>query len=419
MTSQILTLPGWIWANIRFKPFSALLSVFLMVTGLSLVLTATYLRSQIENRFARDMQGIDLVVSGKGSPLQIILSTVFHLDTPTGNIPLSAVNTFEKHMMVRKVIPVSLGDNYAGYRIIGTRPDYVLHYGATFDAGDVFSAPMEVVAGSLVAQEKSLHIGDKIIGAHGLTDSGDMHEDHPYTIVGILQPTGTVLDRLILTSLDSVWSVHGHAAHHETADSEKEHPHAHDHKPAHEATEDDREVTALLITYKTPLATTQLPRWVNNQTDFQAASPVFEMTRLNKLLGTGEVLLKYFGFALLCFAVGCLLAASFSTVRERYYDIALLRAVGASRRRIFMYVMAEVAFISAAGIFFSGAVTYGMVSLIAQWLRRSRNILIDVNMSLLDMHLMATVFMIAVAAGAFAAVKAYRLNVIRILTRGM
>lgn len=427
MTSQVLTLPRWVWANIRFKPLSAVLAVFLMVTGLSLVLTATYLRGQIENRFVRDMQGIDLVVSGKGSPLQIVLSSVFHLDTPTGNIPLASVDLFKKQMLVKNVIPVSLGDNYDGYRIVGTRADYIQHYKADFSSGGMFEAPMEVVLGSLVAQEKALQIGDKIVGAHGLTGHDDLHANHPYAVVGILKPTGTVLDRLVMTPLESVWQVHGHEHHgsDEGHDDDEVHDHGHHHDEheteegtAHPARE-HLEVTALLITYKSPLATAQMPRWVNSETDYQAASPVFEMTRLNKLMGTGEVLLKYFGFALVCFAIASLLIASLFTVRERYYDIALLRAVGASRRRVFGYVMAEVAFIAAVGVALSGLLTYVLISFIAKWLMQSKNILIAVDISLLDIKLMSVVFLVAVLAGAFAAFKAYRLNVIQILTRGV
>lgn len=424
MTTQPLTLSRWLWAHIRFKPFSALLSIFLLVTGLSLVLTVSYLREQVDNSFTRDMQGIDLVVSSKGSPLQIVLSSVFHLDTPTGNIPLAAVQQFEKHMMVKKVIPVSLGDNYEGYRIIGTRPDYIQHYRADFAAGTMFAAPMEAVVGSLVAQRQSLHPGKKIYGAHGLAGSGDMHADHPYTVVGILNPTGTVLDRLVLTPLESVWDVHGHAHHDiddDTHDHQHEHGHEHheDHAKHEENTPDHLEVTALLLTYKSPLATVQMPRWVNSETDFQAASPVFEMMRLNKLLGTGETLLKYLGFVLLLFALSSLLIASFFTVRERYYDIALLRAAGASRQRVFWYIMAEVFLIAAAGVFFSGFLTYVLVACSAEWLMQSRNILIEVDIALLDIRLMVTVFMLAVLAGVFAAFKAYRLNVIQVLTRGV
>jgi putative ABC transport system permease protein len=425
MTSQVLTLPRWVWANIRFKPLSAVLAIFLMVTGLSLVLTATYLRGQIENRFVRDMQGIDLVVSGKGSPLQIVLSSVFHLDTPTGNIPLASVDLLKKQMLVKNVIPVSLGDNYDGYRIVGTHPDYIKHYKADFSAGDMFEAPMDVVLGSLVAHEKALQIGNAIVGAHGLTGHDDLHASHPYTVVGILKPTGTVLDRLVMTPLESVWQVHGHE-HHRSDDGHEEeagHDHHHDEHgteegAAHPARE-HLEVTALLITYKSPLATAQMPRLVNSETDYQAASPVFEMTRLNKLMGTGEVLLKYFGFALVCFAIASLLIASLFTVRERYYDIALLRAVGASRRRVFGYVVAEVAFIAAAGVTLSGLLTYVLISFIAKWLMQSKNILIAVDISLLDIRLMGVVFVVAVLAGAFAAFKAYRLNVIRVLTRGV
>lgn len=426
MTGQALTLSRWIAANVRFKPFSALLSIFLLVAGLTVVLTATYVRGQIDHRFTRDIQGIDLVVSGKGSPLQIVLSAVFQLDTPTGNIPLSAVGLLEQQRLVKSAIPLSLGDNFDGYRIVGTRAAYLALYRAEFLSGRVFKAPMEVVLGSAVAKTKGLKLGDTILGAHGLTGSGDMHADAPYTVVGILKPTGAVLDRLVVTPLESVWQAHGH--HHdggttEAAAVDRDHDANHDHHEEHAETDvalqPPLEVTAVLLTYKSPLAMSQIPRWINAETDYQAASPVFEMTRLNKLLGTGEALMKYFGYALLCFALASLLISSFFTVRERHFDIALLRAVGASRGRIFAYVMAEVSLIALAGILCSGLLTYGLVSLLAKWLLQSKNIVMDVDVSLLDVRLMCAVFVAALAAGAFAAVRAYKLNAIRILTRGI
>lgn len=423
MTSQVLTLPRWIWANIRFKPFSALLSVFLLVAGLTLVLTATYVRGQIDHRFTRDIQGIDLVVSGKGSPLQIVLSSVFHLDAPTGNIPLSAVEMLEKQRLVKKAIPLSLGDNFEGYRIVGTRAAYLDLYQATFASGGIFDAPMEVVLGSAVAKARVLKLGDTIVGAHGLTGSGDVHADSPYTVVGILKPTGTVLDRLVITPLESAWEVHGHEHHHRHHDDDDDRDEAahdhHEHHDEHQAEEGDHlEVTAILLTYKSPLAIAQMPRWVNGETAYQAASPAFEMTRLNKLLGTGETLTKYFGYALLAFALVSLWISSFFTVRERHYDIAVLRAVGASRCRIFGYVMAEVAFLAFTGILASAILTCGLVYFLAQWLMQTKNILIEAEAGLLDVQLMLMVFAAALFAGVFAAVRAYKLDVVRILMRG-
>ena len=111
---------------------------------------------------------------------------------------------------MKAAIPLALGDNYNGFRITGTRASYVARYGAVLAQGQMFAAPMEVVLGSDVARAFAVKIGDKIVGAHGLVNSDDLHTDSPYAVVGILQPTGSVLDRLVLTPIESVWHVHEH-----------------------------------------------------------------------------------------------------------------------------------------------------------------------------------------------------------------
>lgn len=309
-------------ANIKFKPLSAIFNVMLLAMGIAVILTLIHLNDQFDKRFAKDLQGIDLVVSGKGSPLQIILSNVFHIDIPTGNIPLDEVDKLKANPLIKSAIPVALGDNYNGYRIVGTNPDYIAHYKGELAHGNLFSDEMQVVLGSEVAAKHKNKVGDKIVGAHGLVNSDDLHTDHPYTVVGILKPTGTVLDRLVLTPVESVW--HVHEEHHHDGDE----------------AEGEREITALLISYKSPLAAAQLPRLINSSSSMQAASPAFEVARLNKLMGTGGDILSAFGVLLIGFSTFGLFITLYNAVNERKYDIALMRSLGATRGRIAFAVLA-------------------------------------------------------------------------------
>ena len=162
----------------------------------------------------REAAGIDLVVGAKGSPLQIVLAGVYHADVPPGNIPLAAVEELARDPRVREVIPMAMGDSFRGFRIVGTVPAFVAHYAARLHAGGLWAAPLEAVLGSEAAQRTGLAVGSSFAGSHGLAEGGGEHGDRAYRVVGVLAPTGTVIDRLVLTGMDSVWAVHdahGHA----------------------------------------------------------------------------------------------------------------------------------------------------------------------------------------------------------------
>jgi len=220
----------------------------------------------------------------------LILSSVFHLDFPNGNIPLAEAEKLKANPLVQSAIPIALGDNYHSFRIVGTTHDYIRHYDGKLAAGRLYDAQMEAVLGSEVAEKNKLKPGDKIIGAHGLVNSDDLHTDFPYTIVGILQPTGTVIDRLVLTPVESVWHVH-------------EHPDADDaEEVAYKKAHPEKEITALLIAYKTPMAAVVLPRLVNKTSSMQAASPAFETARLLKILGVGSDAVELFAGVLIAIA---------------------------------------------------------------------------------------------------------------------
>ena len=243
----------------------------------------------------RDAAGIDLVIGAKGSPLQLILSTVFHIDIPTGNISVADAGQVIAEPVVKRAIPLALGDSYKTFRIVGTNPAYIDLYSASLNTGRLWNAPQEAVVGAEVARITGLRPAAMFAGSHGLTEGGGGHADHPYTVVGVLKPTGSVIDRLIITSVESVWRVHEHAQ--STVAPSKDHDHA-DH-------EDGKEVTAYLIQYATPLAAASFPRIVNANSGLQAASPAMETARLFNLLGFGVAAMKAFALIMmLCAAMG-------------------------------------------------------------------------------------------------------------------
>ena len=315
------------WRYLWARPLAALLNVLLLGLGLASITFLLLVAHQVERAFDRDLAGIDVVVGAKGSPMQLILSGVLHLDVPPGNVPLAAVNALQKNPLVAEVIPISLGDNFQAYRIVGSSLAYPAHYGAVLAQGRLWSAPMEVVLGATVARKLGLRLGDSFVGSHGLGAGGHAHGDSAYTVVGVLAANASVLDRLILTDTASVWKVHEDYS---AADDEDR-----------KAMEEEREVTMALVRYKSPLAAMSFPRWVNTSTEMQAAAPALEVTRLLHMLGLGTDVLRAFAGMLLLTAGLSVFIALWNAVRERRGDLALLRMLGAPPARIAALLLTE------------------------------------------------------------------------------
>jgi putative ABC transport system permease protein len=342
------------WRYLWSRPLGAVLNVLLLSLGLASITFLILVGYQLGKAFDRDLAGIDVVVGAKGSPMQLILSGVLHMDTPPGNIALKAVQELEKHPMVAGIIPISLGDNLQSYRIVGTSHAYLAHYQATLVQGRSWTQPMEAVLGAAVARKLGLRLGATFAGSHGLEGSGHVHGDNLYTVVGILAATGSVLDRLILTDTTSVWKVHEDATALDADDRQ--------------VMEDEREITMALVQYKTPMAAMNFPRFVNTSTEMQAAAPALEISRLLRMLGVGADVLRAFAGVLLLSAGLSVFIALWSAVRERRADLALLRMLGAPPAKVAALLLCEALWLgllaSAAGLLlgqaFVAALAWGL-----------------------------------------------------------
>lgn len=319
------------------RPLSTLLVVVLLAIGIATVALTLILSRELEDRLTRDAAGIDLVVGAKGSPLQLVLAGVYHADVPPGNVPLAAIAALRANPMIASVIPLSLGDSLRGYRIVGTEPTFIDHYRAALREGRSWSTPMEAVLGSTVARATGLRVGDTFTGTHGLSEGGGAHAESPYRVVGILAPTDTVVDRLATTSLESVWAVHGK---HE-ADEKGDVHGAHENR--------DREVTLALVRFATPLAAAGLARSINKDTELVAASPAYETARLLTVFGVGVDLVRAFALLLMTASALMLFVALAQALEDRRYDLAILRTLGASRRKLAFVLLAESLVLVAAG----------------------------------------------------------------------
>jgi putative ABC transport system permease protein len=386
-------------AYLRARPLNTLLNVFLLALGVAMIVVLLLFTTQMEERLQRDLKGIDLVVGAKGSPLQLILSSVYHLDIPTGNIPLKDAEELRKHPQIKAAIPLALGDSFHGYRIVGTEHAYANFYGAKLAQGALWRKPLQATLGAEVAQVTRLKVGEPFTGAHGLGKGGGEHEESPYQVVGVLAPTGTVIDRLVLTGIESVWRVHEHhgpeavsAGAENLASSHTEDQHGeHDaHEPVAErstrapaadssaaaASNQPREITALLIQYKSSFAAVGLPRYINSKSALQAASPAMESARLFQLVGFGVDTLRAFAGILIFSAALSVFIALTNALQERRYDLAVLRTLGAGRGSLLRLILIEGMLLALIGAVLGVLLGHAATEVLGRWIAATRHVAI-------------------------------------------
>ncbi|MGE4239330.1 ABC transporter permease [Ramlibacter sp.] len=384
------------------RPLAALLNLLLLTLGLASITFVVLVGEQVGRAFERDLAGIDVVVGAKGSPMQLILSGVFHIDVPAGNIALSDVRELEKSPAVRKLIPLSLGDAFRGFRIVGTTPEYLRHYRMRVASGSEWTKTMEAVVGADVARTLGFKAGDAFVGNHGLGGMGDAHGNHPYRISGVLAPCGCVVDRLIVTSTESVWQVH-----------EKEMAMDEDDR---KALEEAREITVALISYRTPLAAVTFPRYVNTQTEMQAAAPAIEITRLLRMLGVGSEVLQGIGAVLLLSAALSVFVALWNAVRERRADLAMLRMLGATPAKVAALLLCEALWLAVLASILGLLAGHALTSLVGSLLQAQGSLPISGWHWLPEeTWIPALAMAVAAAAALIPAASAYRTDVAHLL----
>jgi putative ABC transport system permease protein len=402
-------------AYIRTRPLNAVLNVLLLALGVATIVVLLLFTRQLEQRLERDAAGIDLVVGAKGSPLQLILSSVYHVDVPTGNIPLQDAEKLSRDPLIKTVVPLALGDSYSGFRIVGTQHSYIALYQGAIDQGALWNKPFEAVLGSEVAQRTGLKIGEQFVGSHGIAEAGEKHEHSPYTIVGVLRPSGSVLDRLVLTSVESVWEIHGQG-HHDEDEDEAE---AGTTNPSGGRHLQPQELTALLVQYRSPMAAALLPRRVNSQSALQAASPAFESARLMNLVGVGVEAVQAFALILILCAGLSVFIALYNALQERSYDIAVMRTLGASRGTVVLLILLEGMLLSAAGMVGGLLLGHGITSALGAWLQASQRVHVTGwTLAPAELVLIVAALGLGLVSALVPALLAYRTDIADVLARG-
>lgn len=338
------------WSYLWNRKLTTLLTILSVALGVALISAVLTLREETQRRFEEEGQAFDIVIGAKGNPLQLVLSSVYFLDAPTGNMGMDVYDALKNHEDVVGIFPLGMGDTYKGYRIVGTTRDlmefkwgdrtpYALAEGRCFE--DTYDA----VIGANVAMEANLKIGDAFVGTHGFVESpfAHKHEDNPYKVVGILQRSGSPNDRAIFCPLESVWQVHDHGeeAHHDHDENEN-HEHKHD---------SSREVTALLVKLASPAIRFEFKDMVNRRYNAMAAIPIQEIQKLyEQLLGMAKLVLLAIGYLVVAISSLSIMIGLYMAILQRKRDLAIMRALGATRGEIFGAVIIEAFWVALLGV---------------------------------------------------------------------
>jgi putative ABC transport system permease protein len=339
--------------NLKDKPLTTSLSILLMALGIAIISLILVTSKQIDEKFTRNIKDIDLVVGAKGSPLQLILSSIYQMDSPTGNISLEEANRMTRSPLIKNTIPLSMGDSYQGYRIVGSNEKYLAHFQAEFETGNIFSKEMEIVVGTKVAKNLNIKVGDSFASQHGFDKEGEKHGNHKFRVVGILKPNNSVLDAVMITPLESVWAVHDE--HHEEEVGkganalkllEEDNVGTNGIRPVEE---NSKQITSMLIQFRNKAMGMMMVRSINQNSNLQTALPAIEMSRLFSLLGVGVDALKWIALVIIIVSGLSVFVSLYNSLKERKYEMALMLSMGASRTKLFLLLLLEGLIISVIG----------------------------------------------------------------------
>lgn len=431
------------WRNTWFKPLNTALSIILLASSIAIITVLILLEKQFEVQFSSNADDIDLVLGAQGSPLQLILSSVYQVDAPTGNINYDSAKVWMRNPFVKSAIPLAFGDNYLGYKIVGTTPEYLSKFGGKIESGSIFKENFDVVVGNTIAKKLNIKVGDSFFGSHGDSAEGEKHEEYVYKVVGIASKTGKLVDNLILSNIVSIWAMHNshnheehnHEEHNHEAEDNVEANHVHDASCTHhhqdtnaslkvnkkvEIPEEGQEITAVLIKFKNKMGIFTWPRLIAQNTKMQAVSPAIEINRLFSLFGIGLQALQYLAYGIMLISGLSIFISLYNTLIERKYEFAILRINGANRTQLLLLVTIESLILCIIG-YISGTII-GRIALVCISKSSEDEFKIAFNALEFDLKQEGILFLLTVSVGLLAAVipaiKAYRMNISKTLSHG-
>ena len=339
---------------------SIMLSIMAMTVSIFVLLGVEHVRNQTKESFSNTVSGIDLIVGARTGSLNLLLYSIFKIGNPTNNMSWESFKKIEENPKVKWAVPLSLGDSHKGFRVLGTSQDYFKYFSygkkhrLLFEQGKEFNHIFDVVLGAHVAKKLGYELGDKLFLSHGIAkNSFSLHDNTPYTVVGILAPTGTPVDHTLHVSLHSIEAIHN-----DWQSNKRSHTlHQHDLQQTTQSVNSlpnlqPKSITALMVGLKSKISTFQLQRQINNNTQepLLAILPgvaLSELWQMMKVLENTLLLVSILVLIAACLGVSAMLLSS---IKERTREIQLLRMIGASPIFLFVLVELEALFIAAMSV---------------------------------------------------------------------
>ena len=377
--------------SLKRRKTTAILTLLSITISISLLLCVDIIRTQVKTSFTRTVSGVDLIVGAPSGQLNLLLSSVFNIGTPTKGIEYKSIAALQSNKQVSWLIPLSLGDTHRGFRVVGTTNSFFDHFkygdmqSLEMAAGSAFTQPLSTVVGADIAKSLEYKVGDKIIISHGLGSvSFNNHDDHPFTISGIVKKTGTPVDKAVYVTLQGLEEAHTGPKHSPTsmlgrksADKANEHEHEHEHDEhtkEHAVYNSEaftpESVSVVMLGLKHRVTALQLQYQINQskKEPLMAILPGMALAELWQIMGNVEsLLLGLSGLIVICALIG-LATMLLATMRERYQEIAVLRTIGAGPFTLLLLIQIEAMLLTIVSAALSLGLVAGLMSALKPWL---------------------------------------------------
>lgn len=432
-----------VWKNIKQRSLASVLTMFSIMLGIALVVSILILKQESHDAFSQTATGYEIIVGPKGSSLQLTLNTIYQIGVPIQNMPYDTYTKLKDDKRVKLAIPYVLGDNFKNHRLIGTTPevfsDFTYQKGKkySFREGKPFTKDFEAVIGSETALKTGLKIGDTFAGSHGVESYEGYegmfeHAEFKFTVVGILEKTFTPIDKIIFTSMNSIWEIHHHEAEEKmkertnpTTDTAKHDGHNHnghshdkqEHSKEEEHIKDsDKSVTAVLVSLKSPVYFDLLRRQINENKfegiNAQAVIPVFEIKQLFDIIGNINSILIIIAYLVVFVAVISILVSIYNSMNERKRDIAIMRSLGAKKNTILNIIMLEGFIISFIGGALGIITSHLLIIVFSDTISNIAGIQISGTIfNLFELYILAGTVLLGLVVTIIPALKAYNTDV--------
>ena len=400
--------------SLRNRWLTALLTVLSIALSVMLLLGVEKVRIAARASFANTISGTDLIVGARAGELQLLLYAVFRMGNATNNLSWRSYEELAARPQVKWMVPLSLGDSHKGFRVLGTNGDYFKHYQyrdhtpLRLASGKLFDDLFDVVLGADVARKLHYHPGDKIILAHGMSEIGAHHDATPFRVSGILQKTGTPVDRTLHVSLKAIEAIH--------VDWRKGYRRPGAATPAallRRMRLRPKSVTAALVGLKSRLQVFGFQRFVNNYRDepLTAVMPGIALYRLWGLVGTAEKALLAVSMMVVLTAILGLMTMILSTLNERRREMAILRSVGAGPRTLVGLLVSEAGLLTLIGVGLGVLALYAALWILRPLIDNAYGLLLDIDApSVAEWEMLGVIVLAGLLAGLLPAFRAYRLS---------